>query len=276
MVKRLPKPVIAVVAFAMIIVGVVLIVRPTTALGVLALLIGAGLVLGGVLELTVPSSRGNRTRTILAAALIITGIVVLVLPGLTVRALAIIVGVTLIVRGAVGVSAIVTGREQPLDRRVAEILLGAAGIAFGILAIVWPDITLLVVAVVFGAALVIAGAGTLIRMLRARSPRASRATRDTVLRRWMRTIGAVCVVALAAGAVVLSVTLRGGSPVVDEFYAAPRTVPAEPGQLIRSEPFTRGIPDGAAAWRILYTTTHADNSAAVASAIVVTPALRSR
>jgi len=269
--RRIPQPVIAVLAVVAVVLGVVLVVRPTTALGVLALLIGAGLVLGGLLELLFPAVRGGRVRTLLAIALMITGVVVLVLPGLTVRAVAIIVGVTLIVRGAIGVSAIVTGREQPADRRVAEVLLGLAGIAFGILAIVWPDITLLVVAAVFGATLAIAGIAALWRMLRSRGrhPRAPR--RDTMVRRWMRTIGAVCAVLLAAGAVVTSIALRGGTPVVDDFYAAPRTVPEEPGELIRAEPFTRGVPKDAVGWRILYTTTHGDGSAAVASGIVVAP-----
>lgn len=268
----MPEPIVAVLAIAAVVLGVVLVVRPTTALGVLALLIGAGLVLGGALELVVPVVRAGRVRMLMSAVLVVTGGVVLVLPGLTVRALAIIVGAVLIVRGALGVSAIVA-RDRTLDRRVAEVLLGAAGVVFGLLAIVWPDITLLVVAVTFGATLAIAGAAALLRMLRARRGRRPRAfRRDTAARRWTRTIGAVCAVALAAAAVVTSIALRGGTPVVDDFYVAPRTVPSEPGQLIRAEEFTRGVPDGAVGWRILYTTTHGDGSAAIASGLVVAPA----
>jgi uncharacterized membrane protein HdeD (DUF308 family) len=169
--RRLPKPVGAALAFAAVVLGVVLVVRPTTALGVLALLIGAGLMLGGLLELIFPVARTGRIRMLMSAAMVLTGAVVLVLPGLTVRALAIIVGVVLIVRGAIGVSEIVGADGRTLDRRVAEALLGAAGVAFGILAIVWPDITLLIVAVVFGATLAIAGAAALVRMLRGRRRR---------------------------------------------------------------------------------------------------------
>lgn len=267
--KRLPRPVIAVLAVASVGLGVVLIVRPTTALGVLALLMGAGLVLAGLLELAFPVVRGDRVRMLLASALVLTGLVVLVLPGLTVRVLALIVGITLIVRGVVGAAGLFRSRDRTLDHRVAEALLGLAGIAFGILAIVWPDITLLVVSVVFGAALAIVGIAALIRMLRGR--RAPKPRRDTVPRRWMRTIGAVCAVALAAGALVVSTTLREGTPVVDDFYAAPRTVPDQPGQLIRAEEFTRGVPDGAIGWRILYTTTHEDDTPAIASGLVVVP-----
>jgi pimeloyl-ACP methyl ester carboxylesterase len=59
--------------------------------------------------------------------------------------------------------------------------------------------------------------------------------------------------------------------VVDAFYTAPRNVPAEPGTLIRSEPFTRDVPADARAWRILYTTTRGDGARTVASGIVVVP-----
>ena len=44
--------------------------------------------------------------------------------------------------------------------------------------------------------------------------------------------------------------------------------------LLRVDAFTREIPPGARGWRILYTTTRADNSPAIASAIVVAPEQR--
>jgi uncharacterized membrane protein HdeD (DUF308 family) len=288
---HVPWPVSVAVSIAAIVLGAVLIIRPTTSLGVLAILIGAGLVVAGVLEFVLPGIRRPALRMLLAIALVVAGVVVLVLPGLTVRGLALVVGIAMIVRGAIGVVQAVAERGLTLDRRISEVLLGVAAIAFGVLALVWPDITLLVVAVVFGATLVLTGAGALIALWRKRrtaDPASEEPTSDgpasddlesddpaprteTLARRWMRTIAAVCAVALAAGALVASVTLREGSPVVDEFYAAPRTVPSEPGRLIRAEAFTRGVPDGAVAWRILYTTTHGDGSAAVASGIVVAP-----
>lgn len=58
-------------------------------------------------------------------------------------------------------------------------------------------------------------------------------------------------------------------PAFANFYAAPADVPAEPGQLIRSEPVTSQVPEGAQAWRILYTTTRDEGVPAVASALVV-------
>jgi acetyl esterase/lipase len=60
--------------------------------------------------------------------------------------------------------------------------------------------------------------------------------------------------------------------VVDAFYDAPDDVPGEPGVLLRAEPFERGVPDGARAWRILYTTTRDEGQPALASGLVVAPA----
>jgi pimeloyl-ACP methyl ester carboxylesterase len=72
-------------------------------------------------------------------------------------------------------------------------------------------------------------------------------------------------------AAAVSLAVRSETPVVDQFYAAPREVPPEPGVLIRSVPFTRDVPDNARGWRILYTTRRGDGTPAVASAIVVVP-----
>lgn len=58
----------------------------------------------------------------------------------------------------------------------------------------------------------------------------------------------------------------------DAFLEAPRAglLPAEPGRLLRREPFRREVPANARAWRVLYTTTRFDGRPAVASAIVLT------
>lgn len=55
----------------------------------------------------------------------------------------------------------------------------------------------------------------------------------------------------------------------DAFYAWSSAIPTQPGKLLRTEPFTRGMPAGAKGWRVLYATTHANGSPALASAIVV-------
>ncbi|WP_272929662.1 alpha/beta fold hydrolase [Rhodococcus ruber] len=87
--------------------------------------------------------------------------------------------------------------------------------------------------------------------------------------RYRRPAVAVLALLVAVAAAGVAVRLRAGSPVVDAFYTAPHRMPDHPGALLRAEPFTRAVPDGAEAWRILYTTTRDDNQPAVASALVV-------
>ena len=79
----------------------------------------------------------------------------------------------------------------------------------------------------------------------------------------------------AAGLLAVLVLLTGlawwasAPPAPDAFYdAAPRPEDA-PGTLLREEAFTRLVPPGASALRILYRTSHANGTPAVASALVV-------
>lgn len=57
----------------------------------------------------------------------------------------------------------------------------------------------------------------------------------------------------------------------DAFYDHPLEATLAPGRLLKQEAFTRNIPGGTKAWRILYQTTRHDGAPAIASAIVVTP-----
>ncbi|HEX4438190.1 MAG TPA: lipase family protein [Solirubrobacteraceae bacterium] len=72
---------------------------------------------------------------------------------------------------------------------------------------------------------------------------------------------------LATASVPATSTAAGGS-----FYEAPARLPRRPGTLLRYESFVAGVPPGGLAWRILYTTTRADGSETVASAVVLAPA----
>jgi len=78
---------------------------------------------------------------------------------------------------------------------------------------------------------------------------------------------------LAVLAVAVCVGWWAARPVApDGFYAPPAAQPAQPGVLLRHEPFVRNVPTGARAWRLLYTTTRGDGAAALASAIVMVSA----
>lgn len=268
---RFPGWARGVTGLAAVALGVAIITRPTTALGVLALLIGAGLVLSGVLELLGADDTVRPAwRTVLAATWVVAGLLVFFLPGLTVRLVAVVVGVSLVVNGVVSAAA-AARKGSPADSRLSSLAFGLAGVVFGVLALAWPDVTLLVVAVVFGARLIMGGLAELWRALQAGRP-PSPTPAPGRWQRWRRGSAAVAALLLAGGAAVVSASLQRGSPVLDDFYASPRDVPAQPGQLVRSEPFTRQVPANTRAWRILYTTTRGDGSPALASGLVVEPA----
>lgn len=76
---------------------------------------------------------------------------------------------------------------------------------------------------------------------------------------------------VVAGALILitALVLPPAHPQPDAFYAAPAHPPGGHGVLVRGAAFTRGVPNGARAWRILYTTTRGDGTATLASAVVV-------
>lgn len=202
------------------------------------------------------------------------GVVVLAWPDLTVRSLAVVVGVALILSGALDVLAGVRGTT---DERVAAVIGGAASAVFGGLALAWPSVTVLVIAVVFGFKLVMFGMRLAWSALA--DAKTSNAERQDQRRpgRWRR-FGHVARAAVSLVAAVLlvgvSARLNEGAPTVDEFYDTPAPLPDRPGELLDAELFSRTIPDEAQAWRILYTTTRADGVPAVASGLVVVPANR--
>jgi len=269
---RLPLWARIVLDVVAIVLGAVLAVRPTTALDVLALLLGGGMVLTGILQFFEDAGAGGaraRWRLALVAVWLAAGLFVLVWPGLTVRVAAVLVGGALLLAGALGVVGAFR-RGRSLDARIADAAFGTSGLIFGAVALAWPDITLLVAAVAFGAWLLLQGIAGLWTLLRARRDR-SRRDRRSPVRRWGRTVVAIGAVGLAVATALVTTPLREGSTVVDEFYAAPRDAPDEPGRLIRAEPFTNQIPADATAWRILYTTTGVDGEVRVASGIVVVP-----
>src|SRR6476620_11026376 len=112
------------------------------------LLVGAGFVVNGVMVViddreddSHGASRWQRARILEGVLWIAAGLFVLLYMGLTVRLLAAVIAVGLIVSGV----------------RTAAGARGVASAILGLLALLWPDITLLVAAVAFGARLVIGG-----------------------------------------------------------------------------------------------------------------------
>jgi uncharacterized membrane protein HdeD (DUF308 family)/alpha-beta hydrolase superfamily lysophospholipase len=259
-----------VVGVAAVALGLYLVVKPAASLSVLVIFLAASFIVTGVGDV-LESRESAQPRVLRGVAVgwVVLGLVLLILPGLTVRSLAIIVAVALLVSG---VARLLDVRHGTLDARAAAVLSGLASILFGVLALTWPDLSTVVIAVLFGARTIWFGLTLIWGAIRGGRPADAAAPgEEGAIRRWAKVLGSAVALLLAVVLAVGSSTLLAGAPVPDEFYDAPASVPAQPGQLVRSAPFTRTIPDNARAWRILYTTTRIDGQPALASAIVVAP-----
>ena len=164
-----------------------------------------------------------------------------------------------------------------VSERVLAVASGLAQVVFGILALVWPDLTLLIAAVLFGIRTLVYGASLILRAGRrlARGPgangEAQGSRRNTLLLDAGRYALAVVLVVLSASAWWVNTWLADGAPVVDAFYDAPAEAPDEPGVLIRSDTYFGTAPAGGTVQRILYSTTDAVGVRSVASALVISP-----
>ncbi len=252
--------------------GLWLVVRPLSSTNLLVVVIGLAFLLNGIGQLLQPGA--TRLSIISAIVLIFAGIAIFVFRGFTTSILAVIVALAPIV---IGITRIVDAIRADSEERASGFILAAAAILAGISALAWPDLTLLVAAVAFGGWTLLLGLqfawSAIVSRLHGSAGGSS--TSPPVRRGWFlrsaRLFGAVALFLVVAAVGIVSVRLHQGLPQVDGFYAAPAVVPSEPGVLLRAEPFTRAMPEGSRAWRILYTTTRDEGQPALASALVVAP-----
>lgn len=282
--QRLPWWAALVAGIGCVVAGLALTARPFSSLAALIIAVAATALVTGVSDVIMAlghrseSGREGERRMRWAHLLPGLGWIVLALaivswPGLSIRGLVLLVGVSMILGGGVRV---VVGWYGNHDGRVIDTLSGLASVVFGALALSWPDVTVLVVALLVGPRTILFGCHQIAIALRRRTVDTGHAILRVRAgrRRWahgLRVAGAALSLLLALGMLALSAWFHGSAPVVDAFYTAPAQVPSTPGVLLRSEPFTREVPTDARGWRILYTTTRDDATPVVASAIVVAP-----
>ena len=244
--------------------GLFLVVRPLTALGVLGLYVGVSAMVSGAADLLDRPPGGSWVG---GALWLVGGLVVAVWLGRDVDLLVPAVAVLLVASGVVDLVAL--ARERTAER-VLRALFGLAQVAWGVMALWWPDVALVVVAILFGARTAVFGVGLLWRAL----VRPAVTRPDDARRRWapaLRWAAGVLVVLVSGGALWVGHLFRGGAPVADSFYDAPDEVPDEPGRLLRSQPYDGDLPAGLRGYRILYTTTASDGTPALASGVLAVP-----
>jgi uncharacterized membrane protein HdeD (DUF308 family) len=144
--------------------GVLLLVWPDRTLLLIGVVLGVYLVVFGIVEtIRALSSPGLLTmERVVPATLgllaVAAGTIAISRPDASVRAVAIAVGVYLVV---VGLDAGVNAIREP-GARGARAALAVVDLAAGLIVLVWPDVTVTVVAVVLGIALVLRGAAEIL------------------------------------------------------------------------------------------------------------------
>lgn len=266
-----------VVGAVLVLVGALLVARPLAALSVLGWYVGLSCILSGIGELVARSGADEespRTRQlamVTAAAWIVLGGVVVAWAGRSVGVLVPVVAAALIVSGGVAVVRLVGDRSS---QQWSRAVLGVAELTFGLLALLWPDATLVVVAIFFGGRTALLGVSFVWRGATTGRRGHPGRVRDGVGRgrsTVLQWAGALLVLALAGGTAFVSHAFRDGTPVVDAFYDAPHPVPATPGELLRWDAYDGDVPAGMTGYRLLYVTTDGFGTPVPASAVLALP-----
>jgi hypothetical protein len=148
---------IGILGAAAVVVGVVLLFNPVSAARTLALLFALALVVGGLLEIAAGWNSGHRCGAIfLGAVLILGGLLALVWPGVTLWALAVVTGVTLLINGAARIALAVGERDRDPHWGWTA-LAGAVNLLVGVLVLVWPEATVVVLSLILGLQIIMFG-----------------------------------------------------------------------------------------------------------------------
>jgi uncharacterized membrane protein HdeD (DUF308 family) len=137
--------------------GVVMILNPFTTAKVLAIIIGLELIISGVVDLLDHRYRSKVLSVIAGLTGIVAGVLAIAWPGVTLWVLAIIVGLGFIIRGTAQVAAGFSTEAKLEGMQGLLVAVGAISIVAGMVALVWPKATIVVLAVLFGIRVVAVG-----------------------------------------------------------------------------------------------------------------------
>lgn len=212
-----------------IVVGVLLATRPLTSLQALALYLGVALMVLGAAELMGERTPADGEHTTWATVRAVVGIALGLLILLWLRhhfeLLALVLAVALVVSGGRRLWQAGGGAGLTSIDRVATGLLGAAEVLIGVVAVRWPDLTLLALAVLFAVRLVAFGIGRIRHAHDQWRHDSATTPRRRPAASWLRLVGGALALLLTLGAGFLGVQARTGSPTVDAFYETP--IPAD-------------------------------------------------
>ena len=139
--------------------------RPLTSLVLLTVYVGLSAIFSGVARMLAAPETALWSRVGFGDVWIALGLAILLGLGRTLELLPEIIAVLLVLGGLASIYDAV--RRGSVSQRVLAGVWGGAQIAFGILSYAWPDVTVLLVALIFGVRTVIFGASLLVRAVRA-------------------------------------------------------------------------------------------------------------
>lgn len=251
----------------LLVLGAALVVEPFASLELLVVVVAGGFLVLAVGELLALRDHHWVTPILRLVVWIVAAAVVILIPSVTAGALTLVVGIALLVNGVIRLLS--TFRGTLIDRLEAG-AFGIAGLILGLLALIWPGVTLLVIAEVVALWIAISGWGLILRAFRSESkprPHAAPPRFPRLRQLWLPAVALVSTIVLAAVSTLLQVHMRHP----DSFYEAASTAGA-PGKLLKAHEYTGSVPLGSRAWRILYVTSRGEGSPALGSALVVAPA----
>ena len=140
-----------------VLLGGYLLLHPYEAARTLALIIGLALVVGGCFEIGVAWDAQRRTLAVLpGVVLVVGGMATAFWPDVTLWTVAVLTGLSLILDGVGRIALAVAGRAGvPAWRWFA--LAGALNVVVGVMAIAWPEATVIVLSVLLGLQIVVFG-----------------------------------------------------------------------------------------------------------------------
>jgi uncharacterized membrane protein HdeD (DUF308 family) len=140
----------AVFGGAAVLLGIFLLFNPFAAVRTLALLLGLALVISGVLEIALGWESGKRVSSlVLGAILVVGGLLAAFWPQVTVWTLALLTGVSLLLHG-IGRIALAFMARSEIAGWGWLALAGALNVVAGIVALVWPEVTVFVLSFILG------------------------------------------------------------------------------------------------------------------------------
>jgi uncharacterized membrane protein HdeD (DUF308 family) len=135
----------------LVVVGVWLLTNLFESVTILALLVGASLVVGGIVEIVALGGREalGWVGWLGGGLVVAAGVVVLAWPDITLWVLAVLAGAGLVLAGLVRIAVAFEGHRTRPDWPI-EAAVGALGVVLGAIVLAWPGATLVVLALLLG------------------------------------------------------------------------------------------------------------------------------